>query len=254
VLVAEDNAVNQLVARGMLQGLGYEVQFAHDGHEAVAAVRAAPTGFVAVLMDCQMPRLDGYEATRAIRALEAPGTRLPIIAMTASVVVGEEDRCLAAGMDDFLIKPVDFERLEATLARWIEGVEPLRLEPGPTRGLGVLDFERIMMLQDLGPNGRSFFEQFVDTFVARLPHDVAAMRAAVLSGDPARLAEAAHLLKGSAQNLGVAEMGRTCQALEDAGLGQDLASAESLLGDLEDQAVAAVEALRALEMQRGLTA
>ena len=107
--------------RGMLEGLGFDVEFAEDGREAVSAVTSEPGRFVAVLMDCQMPRLDGYAATRAIREWERPGARLPIIAMTASVVVGEEDRCLEAGMDDFLVKPVDFELLGSTLARWVDG-------------------------------------------------------------------------------------------------------------------------------------
>jgi CheY-like chemotaxis protein len=252
VLVAEDNAVNQLVARGMLEGLGFAVEFAEDGHEAVTAVTSAPDRFVAVLMDCQMPRLDGYAATRAIREWEQRGARLPIIAMTASVVVGEEDRCLEAGMDDFLVKPVDFELLGSTLARWVDGT-PLDHEAHRvTDDSGLLDLERITMLQEFGSDERSFFEQFVHTFQARVPHDVDAIRSAVQTGDFVRLAEAAHLLKGSAQNLGAAELGRVCQALEDAGREQNLSEAAELLGALEEQASGAVEALRALGVPGGL--
>jgi CheY-like chemotaxis protein len=248
VLVAEDNAVNQLVARGMLEGLGFDVEFAEDGHEAVSAVTTGPGRFVAVLMDCQMPRLDGYAATRAIREWEEPGARLPIIAMTASVVVGEEDRCLEAGMDDFLVKPVDFELLGSTLARWIDGTPVEHQSVRLTDDSGLLDVERISMLQDFGSDERSFFERFVHTFRARVPDDVQAIRSAVRAGEPARLAEAAHLLKGSAQNLGAAELGRVCQALENAGLDEDLRRAEELLGRLEQQASGAVEALFALQV------
>ncbi len=247
VLVAEDNAVNQLVARGMLEGLGFGVAFAQDGEEAVAAVAQAPQGFVAVLMDCQMPRLDGYAATRAIRAQEPAGTRLPIIAMTASVVLGEEQRCLDAGMDDFLVKPVDFEKLDRTLIRWIEGTDSLE---GPAdRAVdagGPLDLDRIAMLTALGAGDRSLFVQFVDSFADRVTQDVAAIRSAVACADHPRLVASAHLLKGSAQNLGAAEVGRTCQLLEDAGQSEELTEAAALADQLPEQVESTVAALRDL--------
>ncbi len=251
VLVAEDNAVNQMVARGMLEAMGYDVEFAQDGEQAVAKVGAGPEDYVAVLMDCQMPRMDGYAATSAIRAQEVAGARLPIIAMTASVVVGEEARCLEAGMDDFLVKPVDYDALEATLRRWITGDRRMRGTgtSSAEADASVLDLGRIRMLQDISPDDRSFFDQFVDTFLERLPRDLDSIRAALSDRDPARLSEAAHLLKGSAQNLGAAEVGRTCQLLEDAGLGGDVDSVADLFPTLEQQADTAVTALR--EVQAG---
>jgi PAS domain S-box-containing protein len=236
VLVAEDNVVNQMVARGMLEGLGYAVDFAQDGREAVQLVTSSPDRFVAVLMDCQMPRLDGFDATRAIRERERPGERIPIIAMTASALLGEQERCLAAGMDDFLVKPVGFELLESTLAKWVEGAE-VPAEPvdlGDDFG-GALDLARVQMLRDLRPGDRSLFEQFVDAFLAKVPEEVAAIEAAVRAGDPARLVETAHVLKGSAQNLGAAELGRTCQALENAGDHEDITEAKPLLLLLTEQ-------------------
>ena len=249
VLVAEDNALNQQVARGMLEGLGYEVEFAHDGREAVTAVTSSPGRFVAVLMDCQMPRLDGYAATQAIRQQEEPGARLPIIAMTASVVLGEEDRCIAAGMDDFVVKPVDFEVLGETLSRWI----PAATATGSATEIqlaqtGVLDLARIRMLQELRPVGRSFVDQFVETFVGRVPQDLDAIRSAVRDRDDVRLSSAAHLLKGSAQNLGASEVGRVAHELEAAGLSRDLSEADDLLRTLEEQVTLAVDALLALEV------
>jgi len=173
VLVADDNLVNQLVARGVLEGLGYSVEFAQDGLEAVAAVAAAPGRFAAVLMDCQMPRLDGYEATRVIRQLEQPDLRVPVIAMTASTLAGERQRCLVAGMDDLLLKPVDFERLETTLARLVGGDVPPGDDGLPADASGLLDLSRIQMLRDLRPGDQSFFDQFVDTFIDGVPDDVA---------------------------------------------------------------------------------
>jgi PAS domain S-box-containing protein len=247
VLVAEDNPVNQMVARGVLEGLGYAVQFANDGLEAVAAVTATPDRFVAVLMDCRMPRLDGYEATRVIRQLEQPGARVPVIAMTASTVVGEKEHCLSAGMDDFLVKPIDFGLLEVTLASWIAGNGPIADSVGrPTDASGVLDLSRIRMLDELRPGDRSFLEQFVETFLARVAEDVDAIGAAVEAENRSRLMSSAHLLKGSAQNLGATRVGQVCQTLEDLALGGDLGEAVALVPDLRRQVELTRTALRAL--------
>jgi PAS domain S-box-containing protein len=118
ILVVEDNPINQMVAEGVLESLGYAVVVAADGAAGVRAV-AADEGFAAVLMDCQMPVMSGYAAARAIRAAQRTTRRLPIIAMTAAAVPEERQRCLDAGMDDFLLKPVDREQLRDTLAHWI---------------------------------------------------------------------------------------------------------------------------------------
>lgn len=116
VLVAEDNKVNQMVACGLLPRLGYEFDVAATGAAAVAAVATRP--YVAVLMDCHMPEMDGYEATGEIRSKEAPGQHLPIIAMTAGAMVEDRERCLAAGMDDYVSKPVNLATLKSALTTW----------------------------------------------------------------------------------------------------------------------------------------
>ncbi len=119
VLVAEDNEVNQVVVGEMLRRLGYAADLVDDGRAAVAA--AAGGGYALVLMDCQMPELDGFEATAAIRAAEAAAgsPRLPVVALTANAVKGDRERCLAAGMDDYLSKPLDPRELAAKLAAWL---------------------------------------------------------------------------------------------------------------------------------------
>lgn len=117
VLIAEDNSVNQKLARRMVEKLGYQVETAANGREAVEAVRAEP--FDLVLMDCHMPELDGYEATEEIRRLEGERGVLPIIALTANHRGEDRQRCLDAGMNDYLSKPIDPGRLQAMLARWI---------------------------------------------------------------------------------------------------------------------------------------
>lgn len=118
LLVAEDNEVNQLVAIGMLEQLGYDVDVVKDGLESLAALER--TQYDAVLMDCHMPVLDGYAATRAWRQREAGGgRRTPVIALTAGASEGDRERCIAAGMDDYLAKPITPRAVQNALERWV---------------------------------------------------------------------------------------------------------------------------------------
>jgi CheY-like chemotaxis protein len=116
ILIVEDNLVNQRIALKMLENLGYGTDIAANGHEAIAAVLR--NSYDAVLMDCQMPEMDGFETTREIRKLEAAGVRLPIIALTANAMSGDRDLCLKAGMDDYLAKPIDLQQLDQVLSAW----------------------------------------------------------------------------------------------------------------------------------------
>lgn len=119
VLVVEDNPVNQLVAEGILRRLGYDLELAENGAEAVSALADRADRFDVVLMDCQMPVMDGFDATRAVRAMVGEAADIPIIAMTAAATEAEREHCREAGMDDFLTKPVVPDLLEETLARWV---------------------------------------------------------------------------------------------------------------------------------------
>ncbi len=235
VLVAEDNAVNRLVARGVLEGLGYRVVFANNGLEAVTAMGAKPDQFAAVLMDCQMPRLDGYEATRVIRKLEPPGTHVPVIALTGTGSVEGRARCVEAGMDDFMLKPVDFALLETVLARWVDGVVPGPAQVEAVDPSGVLDLGRVRMLQDLETGQGSFFNACRESFLSRVPTDLESIGSALHDRDHQRLFTSAHALKGSAQNLGAAEVGRLCQLLEEAAQRGDVATASELVTTLGQQ-------------------
>jgi two-component system sensor histidine kinase/response regulator len=128
ILIAEDNLVNQKVARKLVERLGYLVEIADDGEAAVRA--AAEGGYAAVLMDCQMPVMDGFKSTQAIRRLPEPRSLVPIIAMTANAVKGDREKCLAAGMSDYLSKPVNPLELKAALERWCGKTHPVAPHAG----------------------------------------------------------------------------------------------------------------------------
>jgi CheY-like chemotaxis protein len=119
ILLAEDNSVNRKLVERMLAKCGVEVTSVTNGLEAAHA--ASETEFDLVLMDCQMPELDGYEATKWIRALNPPHCNVPVIALTANAMVGDRRRCLAAGMDDYLSKPLQKERFYSVLREWLAG-------------------------------------------------------------------------------------------------------------------------------------
>jgi CheY-like chemotaxis protein len=117
VLLAEDNAINQTIAKHLLERLGCQVDLATDGIQAVA--RCAERPYDAVFMDCQMPNMDGYSATESIRRQKQDGYRIPIIAITAHAMAGDRERCLAAGMDDYLTKPLQPKDLARVVERWL---------------------------------------------------------------------------------------------------------------------------------------
>jgi len=122
ILVAEDNAVNQRLMSKLLAKLGHAVEIAANGRLAVQAVTAE--NYDVILMDCLMPEMDGFEAAREIRRIESGARRIPIIALTANAMKGDRDRCLEAGMDDYLSKPVDPALLDTTIRRWTASAEP----------------------------------------------------------------------------------------------------------------------------------
>ncbi|WAH98137.1 response regulator [Arthrobacter sp. MMS18-M83] len=220
--MVEDNEVNQLVARATVTKFGYAVDVVSDGAAAVAAT--SRTSYDAVLMDCHMPVMDGFDATRIIRNRDGMRNIVPIIAMTAGALDGDRERCLAAGMDDYLSKPVDAAELEATLAHWVPEF-PIQaaqaLPPQPLALTGgrppALDPARLAILRDLGPDdGLGLLPAATEAFRKDVPSRLAALRAAVNDGGPA-LAQAAHALKGSAANIGATVVEALCGQLEEMG-------------------------------------
>jgi signal transduction histidine kinase/HPt (histidine-containing phosphotransfer) domain-containing protein len=219
VLVVEDNEVNQLVAVGMLDVLGYTCEVVDDG--AAGASRAAGGGFDAVLMDLQMPRLDGYAATRLIRQAEGSGPHVPIIALTASVTTGEHERCLAAGMTGFLAKPIDVDSLGRVLAEQIGGEVPSVVPlvgqaetPAPTGPATPVDVRRLEELAEMGAEALPLVQRAIDNFVASMESTVAELRTALAAADAGELRSVAHRLKGSAANLGVTRVSELALEVE----------------------------------------
>ncbi len=215
ILVVEDNGVNQLVARASVTKLGYAVDVVADGAQAVAAT--ARSQYAAVLMDCHMPVMDGFEATRVIRGRDGKHSRLPIIAMTAGALDGDRERCLAAGMDDYLAKPVDAAELEAALARWVPRQAPQLLAVTGGRPPSV-DPDRLAVLRDLGPeDGLGLLPAAAEAFRKDAPQRLAALRESVHNGGGPGLAQAAHALKGAAANIGATAVAALCGELEEMG-------------------------------------
>jgi PAS domain S-box-containing protein len=203
LLVAEDNPVNQLVIQGMLAKRGYSADIAATGREALEALDRER--HVAVLMDVQMPELDGYETTRQIRAAEDGGPRVPIIAMTAGALEGDREAALEAGMDDYLAKPLRPEALDAVLERWL-GVAP---EPAPAEPL--VDDSRI---QNFRENYPDIVDRLIALFVDSTPPLLQELDAAAETGDEEQVRQLAHKLKSSCDNVGATRMAAICRALE----------------------------------------
>ncbi len=203
VLVVEDNPVNQMVAVGLLEALGYAAETADDG---LAALKLYdPLRHDLILMDVQMPRMDGLAATREVRSRFDDGPRVPVIAMTAAAVPGERERCLEAGMDDFLTKPVDPEALARTLASWLDGAVSSysEVDEPASRVVDGVDLGRLDMLRDMDPGNTTYLDRAIGSFVTGAESGLAAIRGAVLSADADALRFSAHRLGGSAGNLGL---------------------------------------------------
>ncbi|MDO9455373.1 PAS domain-containing hybrid sensor histidine kinase/response regulator [Nocardioides sp.] len=246
VLVVEDNAINQLVARGFLEAMGFAVVTADDGQAALDLVGHQP--FDAVLMDVQMPVLDGYATTRALREREAASgaARLPVLAMTAAAIAGERERCLEAGMDDFLTKPVSPAALHLALDRWVT-MPSADLAPGPRGPLGPdnphLDLDRLADLLELGEAADAYLERAIGNFVRRRADVISTCTQAVQVGDAPALSAAAHALRGSASNLGLPDVTAIATQLEALGREGTVEGAMYLVVDLAAALADAGEAL-----------
>jgi CheY-like chemotaxis protein/HPt (histidine-containing phosphotransfer) domain-containing protein len=258
ILVAEDNVVNQRIALRQLKKLGYTADAVANGQEAIEAVKRIP--YDLVLMDCHMPELDGYEATRRIRNAETAESApeyppVHIIAMTANALEGDREACLAAGMNDYVSKPVKLLELQAALRRAGAQMprrgrvttagpedagsesgpnEPEATEPDPTEPpIDPAVFESLRALQEAGQPDPA--AELIDLFLADTPPRLNALAAAVRDSHASGLRESAHSLKGTASNLGARRLAALCAKLEVGAKAGDLANTASWFAEVTEE-------------------
>ena len=264
ILLVEDNLVNQAVSRAMLEYFGCRMDAVGNGREALEAIAGAH--YDLILMDCQMPLMDGYEATRAIREREAFGDRrIPIVALTAHAMEGDREICLEAGMDDYLSKPYKPEELHSVLIRWLgpasdrgeegqKGTEA-RLAPFPHAGgeeetkecppgRQPIDAKALAAIRALDVKGTGhILEKVVRMFFDSSPVLLSAMHEAAVADDRDALSRAAHTLKSASANLGALPLSYLCREMEMQSRTGKVESAASLIADIEAEYARALAAL-----------
>jgi CheY-like chemotaxis protein len=219
LLVAEDNAVNRQLALALLRKLGYEADTVENGREAVHALER--TTYDVVLMDVQMPQLDGLEATRLIRQRFGPKDGPTIIAMTANAMEGDREECLEAGMDDYLSKPIRPDELARALARC-----------RPVRSRETLDQAALGALASSlggGDEGREAVGELIDTFLDDGATQMATLQGAVEQGDVEAAGRTAHTLKSNGATFGARPFAELCRELETLARDGELDAAPELL-------------------------
>jgi len=243
ILVAEDNAINQKVAVRTLEKQGHRVVVAETGTEALDALDAQ--SFDLILMDVQMPEMDGLEATARLREREkATGRHLPVIAMTAHAMKGDRERCLAAGMDGYVSKPVQGNELIRAIDAVVEGPPPAKPEPAPNGKHGA-GFDREAALARL-EGDEELLRELVGIFLEDCPRLLQGMREALAQGDATALSRLAHKLKGSAGYLEAAEVCAAAQRLESLKAEAGVVPAGPLLQALEEHVNRLLPALKTL--------
>ena len=248
ILLAEDNIVNQKVASRLLENLDYRVEVVSDGRAAVTAWQSGK--FDLILMDCQMPQMDGYEATREIRRLEDGACRIPIVALTAHAMKGDEEKCRAAGMDEYLSKPIDRIKLDACL----QGLLPSAGSTGSTLAIQdtsaasesakyPVDWQALLASIE---GDEAFLRDLLDTFIATGDRELAAIALALRTGDADSLRESAHTLKGASANMRASAVSAAAAELESAAGSGASAQIPSLANKLATEIGRATEYLRSM--------
>jgi PAS domain S-box-containing protein len=240
ILVAEDNVVNQKVAKLQLERLGYRAVVVNNGSEAIEAM--ARNNFALVLMDCQMPVMDGYAAATEIRSIEGAGKHTPIVAVTANAMTGEREKCVAAGMDDYLAKPFKQEELSQIIKRWLTQEKQITtdlqseitalLPTNEESGIFAADIE--IRLSELESEvGEEMIETIIMLFLEDSAERLAGLREITKTEDAREIQFAAHGLKGSCANIGANEIVALCAELEIKARTGRLEEANSLIDKIE---------------------
>jgi CheY-like chemotaxis protein len=241
IIVAEDNPINQRVALKVLEHLGYRADIVGSGLELIDALRRCPCDVV--LLDVQMPGMDGFEAARCIRAEWPASARPRLIGLTAMAMEGDRERCLEAGMDDYVTKPIQPDLLRRALER----CEPLAPAPSPPAANGMtLDLQvlaDLRLLQD--PGAPDFVTELIGHFLREVPQSVADLTASLAAGDARRASRVAHSMKSSCANLGAMRLSRLCAAIERLASAGEIGIARGTVSDLEAECLRVEPLLRA---------
>ena len=232
LLLADDNPINQKVGLSVLQKLGYRADMANNGLEVLTALEQK--AYDIILMDVQMPEMDGFEATRAIVKRWPDAKRPRIIAMTGNALLGDREKCLEAGMDDYISKPVRIGELQAALERWAERIvkrsdTAFLTQQGITAAL--LDQSLLEELRNMPADGSSMLKELIDLFLENAPQRIAQINQFL--ADPLKMAFHAHALKSMSLNLGANRIVEVCQKLEEMALSGNEESAARLAQELE---------------------
>jgi len=259
ILVAEDNLTNQIVAEGMLEHFGCQVDLVSDGHEAVESV--GKHSYDLIFMDCQMPKLDGYEATREIRKHErqSGAESTPIVAFTAYAMKSDRERCLDAGMNDYLSKPFDEQQLFGVLHRWLPDkvvgshkgncAASLKVEKGSVH----LNSEMLAIFDKIKrPGEADFLSHIIGIYLEDSPGLLEDISEALKVNDHEALQVTAHKMKSSNSQIGAKCMEEICIELEKMGLEKNVNKEKSrrLLSELEQEFVCVAEELREMRKKR----
>jgi two-component system sensor histidine kinase/response regulator len=235
LLLAEDNEINQKVALGILKNFGYRTDLVSNGKDAVKAMEKVR--YDMVFMDCQMPEMDGYAATGQIRDFRSNvlNHKVPIIAMTAHAMKGDREKCLASGMDDYISKPIQPEKLLEVIEKWLVGPKKSRPEetPADIESANKI-FDRIGFLDRL-LGDKDLAGEVLDGFIANVPLQVNEMKKALDIGDAQSIRQLAHSLKGASANVGAVTLQKIALQVELAGKDNDLSKASSLISELDNQ-------------------
>jgi CheY-like chemotaxis protein len=262
VLLVEDNPMNQEVGRSMIEALGGRVDVASNGYEVLDQVES--TNYDIIFMDCQMPMMDGFEATRLIREREKQqdAARAVIVALTAHGADEDRRRCLAAGMDDYLGKPFRMQDLFRMMEKWCAGVSA-RNSPGKSEGLqsnpgafqdntgDYLDRSRLDNIRSIGPNGPGMLSTIIEIYFNDSPILLGRLREAFEAGDADGVARAAHALKSASAGLGASALGAMCKQVESIAVGDSFNGLETLISRIRSEYEKVKEALKR-ETQEGL--
>lgn len=266
ILLAEDHHVNQEVAQAMLGNLGYRTEIAQNGQEALAMWETMPVDLI--LMDCQMPIMDGYTATRSIRMREAQlgKGRTPIVALTANAVTGDREKCLEAGMDDYLSKPFKASQLAPLLERWLPEHVRASAQPAGTSGSapatllatsgnthtqersgGAIDEQALSAIRACQPPGApNLLNKIIALYLKDSPLLIDGLRTAIAAADADAVFKAAHALKNISANLGAQQVAEFSRQLEALGRSGDVAGAGALIEQLQREHIRARDSLVAV--------